>query len=99
MALIKIKGRKDALTIPDDVARKIKQRKFGDESRGVEKALSNDLVDLGDEWSGEYGQIVSIELERKISPKTWKMINKKGDRTAYQVPLDYELKEGEEFID
>lgn len=67
MSIIKIKGRADPIFRPYEVAKKIKQRKFGDETTSpkVLKASPSDLIDLGDEWSGSYGQIVSIELNDK----------------------------------
>jgi hypothetical protein len=67
MSIIKIKGRADPIFRPYEIAKKIKQRKFGDDtvSPVVPKASSNDLLDLGDEWSGSYGQVISIELNDK----------------------------------
>lgn len=70
MSVIKIKGRSDPLFRPYAVAKKIKQRKFGDDgvSPPIPKASPSDLIDLGDEWSGTYGQIISIELNDKPEP-------------------------------
>lgn len=63
MATIKIKGRTDPLRIPNDRARKLKERWLGDPNRSIEKAPRTDIIDLGD-WCGEYGQIASIELDK-----------------------------------
>lgn len=63
MASIKIKGRDDPVFLPNEKAFKIKQRWTGDPERGVPKAARNDIVDLGD-WSGEYGSIRTIELDK-----------------------------------
>lgn len=60
MARIKIRGRREELTLDNERALKLKRRKFGLDN--VEKAKPNDGVDLGI-WAGEYGQIVSIEIE------------------------------------
>lgn len=62
MATIKIRGRLEPITVTDDVAKKVKDRKFG--NGNVPKAEPNELLDLGD-WSGEYGRIVEIELSKK----------------------------------
>lgn len=59
MAIIKIRGRAEPLTIDDERARKVKNRKFG--TGGVPKAEPTELVDLG-VWSGEYGRIVEVEF-------------------------------------
>lgn len=56
----------EPVTVDDDVAKKIKARKFGD---GVAQALPNELVDLGD-WCGEYGRIVEIEIPKKVVDNT-----------------------------
>lgn len=70
MSVIKIRGRSDPVFRPYAVAKKIKQRKFGDDTvtPPISKASPSDLIDLGDEWSGSYGQIVSIELNDKPQP-------------------------------
>ncbi len=70
MSVIKIRGRSDPIFRPYEVAKKIKQRKFGDDnvSPPIPKASPSDLIDLGDEWSGSYGQITSIELNDKPQP-------------------------------
>ena len=67
MSVIKIRGRADLIIRPYAIAKKLKQRKFGDDSvfPAITKALPTDLVDLGDEWAGTYAQIVSIELNDK----------------------------------
>lgn len=67
MSTIKIKGRIDLIQRPYELAKKIKQRRFGDDtvSPPIPKALASEDIDLGDEWSGTYGQIVSIELNDK----------------------------------
>lgn len=62
MANIKIKGRTESIIISNDLAKKIKLLKFGDEN-GNNKASSTDLIDLG-EWAGEIGEIRSIEIEK-----------------------------------
>ncbi len=69
MSTIKIRGRADVVVVPYSLAKKVKQRKFGDEtvSPPIPKASPKDLIDLGDVWSGEYGQIVAIELNDKPS--------------------------------
>ena len=64
MAIIKIKGRADPIIVSNDIARKVKQMKFGDEENHIVKAQSSDLVDLGDQWSGEFSRIVEIELDK-----------------------------------
>lgn len=70
MGIIKIKGRSEPIIRPYDIAKKVKQRKFGDDtiSPPIQKASPSDLIDLGDEWSGTYGQIISIELNDKPKP-------------------------------
>lgn len=62
MATIKIRGRLEPITIENDRAYKVKQRKFGLD--GVEKAEPTDVVDLGD-WAGEYSRIVEIEMTKE----------------------------------
>lgn len=64
MSVIKVKGRLDPIIISYDRAKKVKQKKFGDDTVNppVLKASPSDLIDLGKDWAGMYGQIVSIEL-------------------------------------
>jgi hypothetical protein len=59
MATIKIRGRKEVITLDDDRAKKLKNRKFG--LNQTAKADPQDLVDLG-VWAGEYGRIIEIEI-------------------------------------
>lgn len=65
MALIKIKRRVDPITRPYQIAKLIKQRWTGDAEAGVKKADKEDILDLGDEFCGKYGQIDTIELNDK----------------------------------
>lgn len=67
MAKIKIKGRSDLLHISNDIARRIKSRWMGDPEKRIERAPRDSVVDLG-EWSGEYGQISSIEMDKAPAP-------------------------------
>lgn len=67
MAKIRIIGRSEEITVDNEKARKIKSRWLGDESKGIPKAEKGDLLDLGD-WSGTYGSIRSIELDRWHQP-------------------------------
>ncbi len=67
MATLKIKGRTESLRIPNDRARKLKERWLGNPAHQIEKAPRTDIIDLGD-WCGEYGQIASIELDKPPAP-------------------------------
>lgn len=64
MSLIKIKGRVDGIKVSYSTAKKIKQMKFGDDTvfPVISKAKATDLIDLGEEWAGEFGQIASIQI-------------------------------------
>lgn len=66
MALIFIKRRKEPIEISDERARKIKNLRFGDID-GIGKAEPTEMIDLGDEWAGELGQIIAVELTKKKS--------------------------------
>lgn len=70
MSIIKIRGRSDPIFRPYHIAKMIKQKKFGDDvaSPPIQKVTPDSLCDLGDEWSGTYGQIISIELNDKPQP-------------------------------
>lgn len=62
MGIIKIKGKKEGVTVPNEVARQIKARWLG--LSGEQKRSPDSTLDLGDEWSGYYGDIKSVELEK-----------------------------------
>lgn len=99
MSLIKIKGRPDPIRLSYERAKKIKQRKFGDDtvSPPVSKASPSDLIDLGDEWCGTYGQIISIELgdkPRPVQPQIQEPEQTPEDREKAREAL---RKIGEEF--
>lgn len=87
MALIKIRGRLEPITIDDARAKKIKERKFGVEGR-VEKALPTELIDLG-EWAGEYGRIVEIELSRAAEPDRRDEDRKREEEEARKKELAF----------
>lgn len=97
MAKIKIRGRKEAITIEDDRARQIKVLRFGN-SDGIGKADPHDDLDLGDEWAGMLGQVDWIELDRKPEVMKTKAVEIKETRMVKIVPLDYTLQENEELI-
>lgn len=61
MALIHIRRRQEPITISDERARILKDRKFGNEIKHVQKAEPSESVDLG-EWAGEYGEIRAIDI-------------------------------------
>lgn len=66
MAEISIKGKKDALVVSEEVARKIKQRKLGDDFMHIAKAEPTDMVDIvhaTGSWCGEYAKIGGISLD------------------------------------
>lgn len=67
MARIRIKGRTEEIIVDNDKARRIKARWAGDPQNNITKADRGDILDLG-EWSGEYGSIRSIELDRWAPP-------------------------------
>lgn len=64
MAFIKVKGRREPIEISNERARKIKALRFGDGISESSKSDPTEMIDLGDEWAGELGQIVAIELTR-----------------------------------
>lgn len=101
MSVIKIRGRADPIFLPYEQAKWIKQRKFGDDTVNppIPKALPSDLLDLGDQWSGTYGQINSIELNDKpqapriaeeaivMTPQIRKMQREFFENTAKELPF------------
>lgn len=64
MALVYIRRKKEPIEIDNDRARKIKLLRFGD-INGNGKADPSELVDLGDEWAGELGQIAAVEITKE----------------------------------
>lgn len=64
MAILKIKRRTEVIIRPYEFMKKIKQRWGGDDTvtPPIEKASKDAVLDLGDEYTGTYGQIESIEL-------------------------------------
>lgn len=66
MALIYIKRRKEAIEVSNERAQALKDVWIG--ANGKDKMDEHELVDLG-EWSGEIGQIVSIEMTKIEAPK------------------------------
>jgi len=67
MAYIYIIGRKDPVRVSNPMGREIKKRWLGhDVVPGVDKEVK---LDLGDAWSGKYGQIRSIEIEAETKQK------------------------------
>ena len=67
MAFIKIRGRREPVEIDNERARQVKARKFGTDT--IEKADPREDLDLGDVWSGEYGQVIGIELTPVKKPQ------------------------------
>ena len=66
MSIINIKGRKDPLIVDRETAIIVKKRWLGDDyTSAVDK---DTILDFGDQWSGEYGQIRNIEIgfEKKL---------------------------------
>lgn len=59
MAIVKIKGRREVINLPDERARQLKNVWLG--KFGYTKANPREVIDL-DEWVGEFGQIASIEI-------------------------------------
>lgn len=97
MALVKIKNRREPIEVSLERGRKIKKLRFGDLD-GHGKLDPFDDLDLGDEWAGSIGQIEWIDLGKTTQKKEYKVISKVGESTLFQVPLDYKLQDGEEFI-
>lgn len=97
MAKVFIKNRKEPLEVDNTTAKRVKSRWCGDPTTGAGKAQKDDILDLG-EWAGEYGAIRSIELDRYIHPEQTKPVQNKITRAVKVVPLDYQLKDNEEFI-
>lgn len=71
MSIIRIKGRADPIFVDYQIAKYVKQRKFGDPNTDppIAKATPDALCDLGDVWAGEYRKISDIELNDKPRPK------------------------------
>ena len=65
MAHIKVKGKREVIRLSRERAEKIKNRWLG--INGQAKAEFSDICDLGDEWSGQYSQVVEVELGNKQS--------------------------------
>jgi len=63
MGIILIKGRERPIIRSNEIVRVVKDRWLGNKDEGVQKAQPSDQLDFGDEWSGTYGQIKSIEIE------------------------------------
>lgn len=90
--------RKELITVDDIRGRKIKTLRFGD-FHGNGKGDPKDDLDLGDEWAGSLGMVEWVELGKAPTPKEFRVINRAGaGNMAFRVPLDYKLKEGEEFV-
>lgn len=69
MALVHIKKRQDPIVISNERARKIKVMRFGTEANDYKDALDpRELIDLGDLWAGEIGEIKGIELTPDSKP-------------------------------
>jgi hypothetical protein len=106
MSIIRIKGRKEPINVAFSVAVQIKQRKFGDSTARppVVKALSTDILDLGDIWAGQYGQILEIEIndrpranlrqiERpKMTPEQREALRKKIDEVRKHLEMNKIIK-------
>ncbi len=90
--------RKELITVDDARGRQIKLLRFGDVN-GRGKVDPKTELDLGDEWAGTVGMIEYIELGKAKVPVKFKVMQ---DRNVvgkvFQVPLDYKLKEGQEFV-
>lgn len=97
MALISIKGRKDPIEVPNDIARKVKRRWLGVFETGEGKAEKTDVLDLGD-WAGEYGQIKSVELDKFQSKPKSKAVFSEETKSVKFVPVDYQLQAGEKLM-
>lgn len=64
MAEIKIKGRREPIVVPNVLAHKARILWRGDPSMNRSPAPRTDIIDLG-LWSGELGQIASIEMDHQ----------------------------------
>ena len=64
MALIYIKKRREPIEVDNERARKIKLLRFGNVD-GVGKVDPSELIDLGDDWAGEIGQISAVEIKKE----------------------------------
>ena len=97
MATIKIRGRREPITVDDTRARKIKVLRFGDVN-GKGKADPHEDLDLGDEWAGTIGMVEWVELGKAKEIPKFKVIRRLDtpDR-VFQVPVNYQLKAGEEL--
>lgn len=87
MALIYIKRKREPIEVSNDRARKIKQLRFGDpDGSGNNKAEPTEMIDLGDEWAGELGQIVSVEMTKE-RPVAVKQNNEEVERLEQEARL------------
>lgn len=66
MSIIIVKGRREPIEIEKDRAKLIKARWLGID--GQPKADPEDILDLGDMWTGQYKRIDSIELNPVFAP-------------------------------
>lgn len=84
MALIYIKRRKEPIEIDNDRARRIKAMRFGD-LNGNGKLDEHELIDLGDEWAGELGQIAAVEIKKEAPPRP--VYDPEAERRAEEAKL------------
>ena len=97
MAIIKIRGRKEVIEVDNARGRQVKLLRFGDVN-GKGKADPHDDLDLGDAWAGTIGQVEWVEIGKDAKPVGFRLIQKQGNGTVYQVPKNYQLQAGEEFV-
>ena len=97
MAIIKIRGRKETITVDNMRGRKIKIARFGDiDGRGKMDPKTD--LDLGDDWAGTIGQIEWVEIGKDAKKKEFKVIRRLDTKDrVFMVPIDYVLKSGEEL--
>lgn len=98
MALIKIRMRKELITVDNVRGKKVKLLRFGDVN-GKGKADPQTELDLGDEWCGTVGMVEWVEIGKEAKPAGFRIMRKASvsDR-VFQVPLNYTLQAGEEFV-
>lgn len=98
MPIIKIRGRREPIEVDYDRANKIKTLRFGG-INGLGKADPKDDLVIGEEWAGTIGLVEWVELGKSVQKPQYKFIRFEGqkDNVVHQVPINYQLKEGEQF--
>ena len=92
MAFIYIRKRREPIEVENERARKIKLLRFGNQD-GEGKADPSDLIDLGDDWAGEIGQISSVEIT-KTRPQEVKVdpLKEQNEWRAAQLAMPVEVR-------